>query len=91
MAEGLYLPSAPRLKRLISWSRAVLAGPRAGIGGRFRVWMRAREGDLERLARSIERSFAVGCLGFWNWSVSGVAIRAAARPLAKRGSMGIEL
>lgn len=53
--------------------------------------MRAREGDLERLARSIERSFAVGCLGFWNWSVSGVAIRAAARPLAKRGSMGIEL
>lgn len=39
--------------------------PRSGAVGRLRVKRRLREGDLERLARSMESSLACGSFLFW--------------------------
>lgn len=45
---------------------ASFEGERSGTGAlRERGVRRSREGDLARLARSMERAFAVGSLGFW--------------------------
>lgn len=54
MAAGLYLPLAPMLNRSMSWSNAKGDGDKAGIEARLSVTRRAREGDLERLASSME-------------------------------------
>lgn len=49
----------------MSWSIAKGDGDKAGIEARLRVRSRAREGDLERLASSMENSSATAFLGFY--------------------------
>lgn len=75
MATGLYLLLAPRLKRSMSWSNAKADGDNVGTEARLSVRRRVREGDLERLASSMEKSSAAAFLEFYIASGDCCALR----------------
>lgn len=59
----------------MSWSNAKIDGDSVGTEARLSVSRRAREGDLERLASSMEKSSAAAFLEFYIASGDCCALR----------------